>query len=135
MAVVERALHGPAQDLKVDWLGQVVSGAALHAERRGGGIVDCGEDEQRDVRLNLHHLRHQLDAAGVGQHHVQQHAGDLPPFQRLEGLGTSCRGDDLVAAAGEKALQRASDRIFVVHHKNGDGTISSGHVSSRQVAA
>ena len=62
LALLERALDGPAEMGDVDRLGEIVHGAALHAERGAGRVVDRGEHEQRDVRLQLHDLWDQLDA-------------------------------------------------------------------------
>jgi hypothetical protein len=71
---------GAGQVAQIDRLGEVVHRATLHAKSSSRGVVDRGEHEDGDRRLDLDHLGHQVDPAPARHPHVQQHAGNLLPL-------------------------------------------------------
>ena len=70
---LERPLDGARQVGELDRLGQVVHGAALHAQGGAGGIVYGREHEDGELGLDLDCLGHEVDPAGAGHADVAQH--------------------------------------------------------------
>ena len=73
LAALQGAMHGAAQIGELDRLGEVVHRTALHAERGAGGVVDGGQHEDRQLRLDFDRLRNEIDAARPGHANVGQH--------------------------------------------------------------
>ena len=84
LAALERALHRAAQVGQLDRLGEVIHGAALHAQRGAGRVVDGGEHEDRELRLDLERGGHEVHAACAGHADVAQHERDAMALELLQ---------------------------------------------------
>ena len=127
LAAAERAGDGAAQHVEVDRLGEVVERAALHAERGGGGVVHGGEHEDRHVRLGVDDPGDEVDAAGPGQVHVEEHAGDLAAAEHLERLLAGGRDRHFVPAPGQVLLQGIADAVLVIDDEHRHRSIGQCH--------
>ena len=73
---------------------------------------------------------HQIDAVGPRQVHVQDHRHDLLAAEDAQGLLAGGRDDDLEPLLDEILADGVPDRLFVVDHEQGDGSILLGHAGS-----
>src|SRR2546425_7256847 len=127
LAALERPLHRPPQVGELDRLREVIHRAALHAQRRAGGVVHGREHQDRQLGLDLDRLGHEIDAARPRHPDVAQHQRHLVEPQLLEGLFAGRGGIHLELLLRQELLESVADRLLVVHNQHGHRTVVSGH--------
>ena len=127
LAALQRALHRAAEVGELDRLGQVVQGPALHAQRGAGGVVDGGEHEDRELRLDLDRLRHQVHPARARHADVAQHQRDAVAAQLLQRLLARSGCVDLELLLYQELLEGVPNRLLVVHDQDLGGARRVGH--------
>ena len=74
----------------------------------------AGDDDDLGVGVDLLELAQQLEAVGVGQHHVGDDDVGLPGLEDLLAARADHRGPDFVALVLEQDLQPLDHRRLVV---------------------
>jgi len=127
LAALERALDGAAQVGQLDRLGEVVHGPPLHAQRGAGRVIDGGEHEDRQLRLDLERGGHEVHAARAGHADVAQHEGDAMALELLQRLVPRAGGIHFELLLLQELLEGVPDGLLVVHHQDLDGPRHVGH--------
>ncbi|MNP09640.1 hypothetical protein D3C76_1017540 [compost metagenome] len=106
---VAAAQHGAQACRELAWitgLGQVVVGAEFQAEDAVQRFAACGEHQHRQVGMFAAQLLEQLQAAAVGQHHVEDDGIRRAAGQRGARLGAVVAGAHAEAFLDQPGTQQ-----------------------------
>src|ERR1700694_3531754 len=85
---LNRMTHGAAQQRAVQTaLDEVVLSAGLNGLERRGFVIAAGDDDDGEVGCGSREVSHGVDAVGVRQRQVQEHAARTRAGQVLDSVG------------------------------------------------
>ncbi|MCY1425856.1 hypothetical protein D9M71_416610 [compost metagenome] len=114
MAATQHGAQAGCQFPRVAGFGQVVVGAQLQAEDAVQGFATGGKHQHRQLGMVAAQLLEQLQAAAVGQHHIEHHCR-----RGMLGQGDARRlavmaGADVETFLAEPADQQLAEFLVVV---------------------
>ncbi len=118
-ADLERPVDQVGQVVQFERLEQVLVGPQPHRLDGRVGRPVPGDEDDRDLRVDLVDAAKRLQPGLAGQVDVEDdHVGPLP-LDRLEPLGRGRRGEQGHVRPRERPAEEVQDRRLVVHHEQG----------------
>ena len=127
----QRMRHADEQLVLIERLDHVTVRADLQRARRGGAVVDHGDNHHRHVWKLLPRLSEQLNPGHSRHHDVGHQQGEVPLLKRLPSFLSAGRLGAIVSFRGQIAEDDLANGRLIVNHQNADWGIGSAELGAR----
>jgi hypothetical protein len=114
-AATQHRAQAGSQFPRVTGLGQVIVGAQFQAEDAVQRLAPGRQHQHRQLRMVVAQLLEQLQAAAVGQHHVEHHGRRGAVGQGFAGAQAVVAGAHLEAFLAQPTGQQLTEFLVIIY--------------------